>query len=627
MNELNESMRTRCPALGMLCWVAALIATGPAVAESTGLIIELDASRVQGTIRDVFGTNKKPSFDGRTLGTSVNAASLYSAFGMSQVRLHDAGVDLCAIYTPASKLNVGVMPAQPVTGCELSGTGSVPHFSWTPTSSADADLNNTANYNFTAMDRVLAEVAGTGASVYLRLGESFNGPNDTSDPVAWAKVATNLYKHAIGVFKPTPGIAIDPVFVEVFNEPDGGFWRGSSNTFYTLFTETVTRVRAAAAAAGRTIRIGGPGFTRNILTSSTVAGNPANGFIGAVGVNNLDFYSAHLYNSCSTATLASAGTFLRSLRSLVDAQGGIGKPIHITEWNIGLGSQCGNDLFAEPRTQSFASGVLSLMQDPALNIEAAHQYAAVTIMSLFDFTSVTGKARINPSAWAFWAHARLRGAQRVATKVCQGSTCADGFASDTLPLMAIGALRAGGQTVVVTNDSTGNQAYTLRIKGLSGTQTTLLLNQPPSGAIDIATSGSPAAVGSAGLQSLKSAISLSTPTGLPVNDGTASVTLTIPARSVQLIELSPTQPSVGQRADCVFAWAEQSYPDLLSPMSLISVTTGDYLYRYYAGTGNYLGVQVSNQHLLFLNTRTNPGLVDLGRLADWLGPSGCPGND
>ena len=96
---MKESIRTRCLALGRLCQVAALIATAPAIAESTGLVVELDASRVQGTIRDVFGTNKKPSFDGRTLGTSVNAASLYSAFGLSQVRLHDAGIDLCTICT------------------------------------------------------------------------------------------------------------------------------------------------------------------------------------------------------------------------------------------------------------------------------------------------------------------------------------------------------------------------------------------------------------------------------------------------------------------------------------------------------------------------------------------------
>jgi len=282
-------------------------------------------------------------------------------------------------------------PAQAVGGCELSGTGGIPTFSWTPISSADADLGNPADYDFSGADTALSEIAGAGAAVYLRLGESYNGPNHTADPVAWAKVAANIYRHVIGAFKPSIGVAaVDPVYVEVHNEPDGGFWRGSAAEFHTLFRETVTRVRAVAAAAGRTVRIGGPGFTRSILTTATVAGNPANGFVGAVGADSLDFYSAHHYGSCSTATLAASASFLRSLRALVDGQGGAGKPIHVTEWNIGLGTQCGSALYAEPRMQSWTSGVLTLMQEPAYRIEAAHFYSGVPIMSLFDFTTVSG---------------------------------------------------------------------------------------------------------------------------------------------------------------------------------------------------------------------------------------------
>src|SRR4029079_13687064 len=101
-----------------------------------------------------------------------------------------------------------------------------------------------------------------------------------------------------------------------------------------------------------------------------------------------------LYDKCANATLSSSATFLRSLRALVDGQGGAGKPLQITEWNIGLGQQCGNALYAEQRLQSYASGVLTLMQDPAQAIEAAHFYAGVTIMSLFDFTSAANAVRI-----------------------------------------------------------------------------------------------------------------------------------------------------------------------------------------------------------------------------------------
>ena len=40
----------------------------------------------------------------------MNAASLYATFGVSQVRLHDAGLDLCPTYTAASRLNTGATP-------------------------------------------------------------------------------------------------------------------------------------------------------------------------------------------------------------------------------------------------------------------------------------------------------------------------------------------------------------------------------------------------------------------------------------------------------------------------------------------------------------------------------------
>lgn len=601
-----------------------LAAHGAVSSQTTGLSLEVDTQQALGTVRDVFGTNKKPSFSSQTPGTTLNASNLYTAFGLSQIRLHDSGVDLCTIYSPATKLNLGVTPSQPVTGCDLTGTGAVAHFSWTPSSTADADLNNPNNYDFSSVDQTLIEAQATGAQVYLRLGESYNGPNDTSDPVAWAKVATNIYKHVIGTFKPTPGLAVQPAYVEVFNEPDGGFWRGNASTFHTLFTETVTRVRAAAAAAGKTVKIGGPGFTRSILTTSTVTGNPANGFVTAVGAGNLDFYSAHLYNSCSTATLASAGTFLRSLRSLANSQGATGKPLHITEWNIGLGQQCGNSFFAEARTQSFASGVLSLMQDPSLNIDAAHFYSAVPIMSLFDFTTANGKVRINPSAWAFWAHGRMRGAPLLSTQVCQGSSCTSGMTADALPIMGVAARRAGGQSIVVTNDTTSSQTYTLRLKGLTGTHVSISTSQPPANVVEFAVSGSPATISTNDLRTLGNLFTSSAPATLAISGGVATTSLTIPPRSVQLVDVAASHPGIAQRSDCVIGWGEKTFPDIFKPTPYFSVTVGDYLYRYYAASGTYLAVNTADQHLVYLNTRSNKGIEDLDLLTNWLGAASCP---
>jgi hypothetical protein len=526
----------------------ALLVSWAAYAETPTVSVEVDTTQAGAAVRDLFGVNRKPTFSSQTPGLTWNAALLYPAFGVSQVRLHDSSLDLCTTYTAASKVNAGVSPPANVTGCTLAGSGAPPHFKWTPISSADADLNNPANYDFTAVDEALRGAIATGAAIYLRLGESYNGPNDTGDPVAWAKVATNIYKHVLGLFKPSAGITVDPVFVEVFNEPDGAFWRGDTPTFNTLFVETVQRVRAAAAAAGKTVKIGGPGFTRSILANSTQAGNPANGFIAAVGASNLDFYSAHHYNSCSTASLTTAATFLRSLRSLVDTQGGRGKPLHITEWNIGLGSQCGNSFFAEQRTQSFASGVLTLMQDPAQNIEAAHFYAAVPLMALFDSTSVPGAMRINPAAWALLAHSRLRGNNALNAQVCPvTSACVAGYAAETKSVMALAAQVGNGQIILLTNDGTSDVTYTLRLKGLTASRVDASINTPPAGVRDVSVSGNPSTVNASELATLLASVTQEMRSNLAVGSGQLELTATIPARSVQWVNVSPkpdTEPTV-----------------------------------------------------------------------------------
>ena len=594
------------------------------VAHAATLIVEVDASQPGAALRDLLGANKKPTASGQTPGTSWSGTALYSAFGISQVRLHDANADLCTTYTAASKLNTGVSPAQAVSGCTLSGTGGKPHFNWTPTSSADADLNNSANYDFTSVDSAVAGTLATGAAVYLRLGESFNGPNDTSDPVAWAKVATNIYRHVIGSFKPTASATATPVFVEVFNEPDGGFWSGDLATFNTLYKETTQRVRAAAAAAGRSVKIGGAGFTRNVLTTSGQAGNPANGFIAAVGASSLDFYSAHHYGSCASHTLAASATFLRSLRTLVNGQGGSGKPLHITEWNIGLGSQCGEDFYAEPRTQSFASGFLTLMQDPAHNVEAAHFYAAMPLMSLFNFTAVAGQVRINPSAWAFWSHARLRGHTGLSAKVCpDGASCVNGYAAETTPLLALAGQADGVQRVVITNDGTSSVSYTLRVKGLGSGAVNATIHQPPASTRDLPAPGNPSTADSAALAALLASVTEDARTGLPVSAGQVELSLSVPARSLQLVEIKSTASSPTARADCLFGWAERQYAQYFAPAGQPSASSAPYYYRYYPGTRNYLATSSVDGDVWVLGPISGGQVQSVGTLASFLATAGC----
>jgi hypothetical protein len=593
-------------------------------AETSTVTIEVDAAQAGGTIRDLFGANKTPTFGGRTSGQSWNAGPLYSAFGISQIRLHDSAVDLCTTYTAATKRNTGVTPAQTVNGCSLEGDGGTPHFNWTPTSSADADLNNPSNYDFTSVDEAISAALATGASIYLRLGESYNGPNDTDDPVAWAKIATNIYRHVLGIFKPAAGIAVDPVYVEIFNEPDGGFWSGQTTTFNTLFVETAQRVRAAAAAAGRTVKVGGAGFTRGILINSAQIGNPAHGFISAVGASTLDFFSAHLYGSCSTATLGSSANFLRALRNVVNGQGGSAMPLQISEWNIGLGSQCGNAFYAEQRTQSFASGILTLMQDPAQNVEAAHFYSAVPSMALFDFTTATGTARINPSAWAFWAHSKLRGATMLSAQVCpQGSACVAGYAADSAPLLALAGQTGDAQSVAITNDGGSAVTYTLRVKGLNSASVTATISTPPSGTRDLSASGNPIAADTAAIASLIASVAKDTRAALTPSGGKIEITISIPAHTLQFVEVRPASISATAQADCLFNWAERFYPMFFRPSGAASFAYAPYYVRHYTGSGNYLATSSPDNHVWVLGPDSGNTLVDIGPVAGLLTAAGC----
>ena len=601
-----------------------LLSRVPLSEAANSVSVVIDTARTVGNIRDLQGVNVPPVFDSKTPGTSYTAENLYTAFGISQVRLHDSGLDLCSIYKAATRQNLSVSPPVTVTTCTVTPNGGITHYKWTPTSTADADLNNPDNYDFTEADEAIRKTLASGAKVYLGLAQRYNGPNDTNDAVAWAKVATNIYKHVIGVFKPSSGIAVDPAYVEIHNEPDGGFWQGDSATFISLYKEINSRVRAAAAAAGKSVKAGGAGFTKNVLTKSQQSDSTANGFLANVGVSAQDFFSAHLYDRCANATMQSSASFLRNLRSLVDSQGGAALPLHITEWNIGLGNDCGNSYFAEQRNQSFASGVLTLMQDPSLNVQAAHYYAGVTVMSLFDFTAAAGVARINPASWALWAHAKLQGASMLDAQVCQSSTCAAGYTTDALPLLVLAAKANGGQEIVITNDSSADVSYDLKLNGLSATSVDVTVIVPPTGTKDLPVSGSPQGVASKDVTSLMNSLGRTTQKSQTVSGGSLTLSITIPARSLQMLEVrsAGTTVTTPAQSECVFRWAERTYPQYFTPVPAASVTAAPYFYRYYAGSKNYLATATDNQ-VYVLGPVSGNKVLKVGSVESFLATAGC----
>lgn len=76
-------------------------------------------------------------------------------------------------------------------------------------------------------------------------------------------------------------------------------------------------------------------------------------------------------------------------------------------------------------------------------------------------------------------------------------------------------------------------------------------------------------------------------------------------------------------ADCLFAWAERTYPSYFAPSGGSSSTALDYRYRYYSGTNAYLATAARDGHLYYYGTLSGQTLLDLGMAATWLGTAGC----
>ncbi|MCL2830792.1 MAG: hypothetical protein FWD77_08675 [Betaproteobacteria bacterium] len=69
-------------------------------------------------------------------------------------------------------------------------------------------------------------------------------------------------------------------------------------------------------------------------------------------------------------------------------------------------------------------------------------------------------------------------------------------------------------------------------------------------------------------------------------------------------------------ANRLFKWAEKIFPDLFRPSTAQTQNLdGSLLYRYYSGTGNYLGAQ--NSHVYFLGAGGS-AILDLGPYDDWM---------
>ena len=94
-------------------------------------------------------------------------------------------------------------------------------------------------------------------------------------------------------------------------------------------------------------------------------------------------------------------------------------------------------------------------------------------------------------------------------------------------------------------------------------------------------------------------------------------------RSVSSAELADGQwlTLFDRRADeCLFSWAERSWPDWFSPSGQGVSAAADFYYRCYQG-GACLATR-GDRHVYVY--RADIGLIDIGETAGWLQQAGCP---
>jgi hypothetical protein len=86
---------------------------------------------------------------------------------------------------------------------------------------------------------------------------------------------------------------------------------------------------------------------------------------------------------------------------------------------------------------------------------------------------------------------------------------------------------------------------------------------------------------------------------------------------------SPSSNCLVAPPDCLFNWAERTYPGFFTPAGATSSTLAPYYYRYYPQTNSYLGTSSADNHVYYLGPLSSNSFFDEGALSGWLSTAGC----
>ncbi|MBZ0092148.1 MAG: DUF1566 domain-containing protein [Sulfuricellaceae bacterium] len=93
--------------------------------------------------------------------------------------------------------------------------------------------------------------------------------------------------------------------------------------------------------------------------------------------------------------------------------------------------------------------------------------------------------------------------------------------------------------------------------------------------------------------------------------------------SIRLVRGGQAVGASSTPADCLFNWAERTYPNQFAPAGATSRNSAPYYYRYYPQTRAYLATSSADNHLYYLGPISNNEIRDVGAVSAWLTTANC----
>jgi xylan 1,4-beta-xylosidase len=349
--------------------------------------LHVDAGKVIGTIRSFQGLNGPPT---PVMAGLPNLVEQYKQLHVNQVRTHDfmGPTEIDSQFKDSDVFLTWLIPdSAQRSGVVKAGNAGIIF----PDGSADPE--KPASYNFAPTDKVLAAIRASGAEIYYRIGRSWGA--NINPPADFDKYA-NVVKHIAMHYNQgwANGFHYDIRYWEFWNEPDGLFWTGTPEQFYTLYGKTALALKSVDP----TLKVGGVG-----KAFSFDDGGYREGFIDYCAAHKLplDFYSRHSYTDTS-ADPYDPIRVAKQIREILDTHGFPKAESILSEWNL---TPDFTDV-AKARLQgmenaAYMGAVLSYLQDAP--VDHAHFYRGdAAWMGLFDLQGHYFKI-----AYTFEAMARM----------------------------------------------------------------------------------------------------------------------------------------------------------------------------------------------------------------------------